>query len=58
MEKKYDSQLRLAFDAIRQLMAAPASKMRVIKGFEEGWIVKQPGPFSHLGGPDFSRAPR
>jgi hypothetical protein len=58
VEKRYDSEFKVVFDAIRQLMATPASKMKVIKGFEEGWIVKQPGPFSHLGGPDFSRAPR
>ncbi len=33
MEKKYDSQFKVVFDAIRQLMVSPAEKMKVIKGF-------------------------
>lgn len=35
MEKKYDSQFKVVFDAIRQLMAPPSTKMKVIKGFEK-----------------------
>ena len=34
MEKKYDTQFKVVFDAIRQLMAPPNKKMKVIKGFE------------------------
>ena len=34
MEKKYDAQFKVVFDAIRQLMAQPSTKMKVIKGFE------------------------
>jgi len=30
LEKKYDAQFRVVFDAIRQLMAPPASKRRRI----------------------------
>jgi hypothetical protein len=32
-EKKYDSQFRMVFDAIRQLMTQPDKKMKVIRGF-------------------------
>ena len=39
MEKKYDSQFKVVFDAIRQLMVSPAEKMKVIKGFREGEIA-------------------
>jgi hypothetical protein len=35
MEKKYDSQFKVVFDAIRQLMAPPSTKMKVITGFEK-----------------------
>jgi Zn-dependent protease with chaperone function len=34
MEKKYDAQFKVVFDAIRQLMTPPDKKMKVIKGFE------------------------
>ncbi|MGH8015578.1 MAG: hypothetical protein ACREBV_05260, partial [Candidatus Zixiibacteriota bacterium] len=34
LEKKYDAQFRVVFDAIRELMALPASKKREI-GFKE-----------------------
>ncbi len=33
MEKKYDTQFRVVFDAIRELMRPPEKKMKVIKGF-------------------------
>jgi hypothetical protein len=33
IEKKYDSQFRVVFDAIRQLMSTPEKKMKEIKGF-------------------------
>lgn len=33
LEKKYDSQFKMVFDAIRQLMASPSTKMKVITGF-------------------------
>ncbi len=33
MEKKYDAQFRVVFDAIRQLMSPPDKKMKVVKGF-------------------------
>jgi phage regulator Rha-like protein len=33
MEKKYDSQFRVVFDAIRQLMTPPEKKMKEITGF-------------------------
>jgi hypothetical protein len=36
MEKKYDSQFRVVFDAIRELMAPPESKKRKI-----GFLVKE-----------------
>jgi hypothetical protein len=36
MEKKYDSQFRVVFDAIRELMASPAPKKRKI-----GFLVKE-----------------
>jgi hypothetical protein len=36
LEKKYDSQFRVVFDAIRQLMAPPESKKRKI-----GFLVKE-----------------
>jgi len=36
MEKKYDSQVRVVFDAIRELMASPAPKKRKI-----GFLVKE-----------------
>jgi len=35
MEKKYDSQFKVVFDAIRELMAPPSAKMKVITGFEK-----------------------
>ena len=35
MEKKYDQQFKAVFDAIRQLMSPPSTKMKVIKGFEK-----------------------
>ncbi|MGC2061771.1 MAG: ORF6N domain-containing protein [Thermodesulfovibrionales bacterium] len=35
IEKKYDSQFKVVFDAIRQLMAPPSTKMKVITGFEK-----------------------
>jgi hypothetical protein len=36
LEKKYDAQFRVVFDAIRQLMAPPESKKRKI-----GFLVKE-----------------
>jgi hypothetical protein len=36
MEGKYDSQFKVVFDAIRQLMAVPEKKMKEIKGFQKG----------------------
>ena len=33
LEKKYDSQFKVVFDAIRQLMSTPEKKMKEIKGF-------------------------
>jgi hypothetical protein len=33
MEKKYDSQFKMVFDAIRQLMAPPETKKKVVTGF-------------------------
>jgi hypothetical protein len=36
MEKKYDSQFRVVFDAIRELMTPPESKKRKI-----GFLVKE-----------------
>lgn len=35
MEKKYDAQFKVVFDAIRELMRPPSSKMKVITGFEK-----------------------
>jgi hypothetical protein len=36
LEKKYDAQFRVVFDAIRELMAPPESKKRKI-----GFLVKK-----------------
>ena len=36
MEKKYDSQFKVVFDAIRQLMTPTEKKMKVVTGFGEG----------------------
>ena len=36
LEKKYDAQFRVVFDAIRELMTAPESKKRKI-----GFLVKE-----------------
>ena len=33
MEKKYDAQFKIVFDAIRELMRPPEKKMKEIKGF-------------------------
>jgi len=35
LEKKYDSQFRVVFDAIRQLMSTPEKKMKEITGFKK-----------------------
>jgi hypothetical protein len=37
LEKKYDAQFKIVFDAIRQLMAPPESKKRPI-----GFLVEEP----------------
>jgi hypothetical protein len=37
LEKKYDAQFRVVFDAIRQLMKPPESKRRPI-----GFLVEEP----------------
>ena len=39
VEKKYDAQFKVDFDAIRQLIASPHKKRRAI-----GFHVKEPGP--------------
>ncbi len=36
LEKKYDTQFKVVFDAIRQLMAHPDKKMKVVTGFGKG----------------------
>jgi hypothetical protein len=35
IEKKYDAQVKVVFDAIRQLMSPSSTKMKVITGFEK-----------------------
>jgi len=37
LEKKYDAQFKIVFDAIRQLMATPETKKRPI-----GFLVEEP----------------
>ena len=36
MEKKYDAQFKVVFDAIRELMRPPGKQMKEIKGFQKG----------------------
>ncbi len=36
MERKYDVQFKVVFDAIRQLMAQPDKRMKVVTGFGKG----------------------
>ena len=46
LEKKYDAQFRVVFDAIRQLMATPEPKKRPI-----GFLVEEPQvPYKSLKG--------
>ena len=41
IEKKYDAQFKVVFDAIRQLMAPHSTKMKVITGFDKAKDAQQ-----------------